>query len=208
MPLETPGTEVVAGAKYSWTVSTVDETGANPSLAVRPDGTPHIAHMLEALPGFLNHAVLGANGWDITEVHRGYFYGPIDIELDREGVPHIAWHNHDTEDEAYAVLRSGEWVVYNVSHPGHDGWDNSLAIDSSGRPHTASIDPSQFEGVSGLEYAILDDGDWSVQEVGSGPLPYEFGTDIALDSQDLPHVVWYDGSLKALRYSTKVDDDE
>ena len=196
------------GAKYRWEVSTVDEDGAKPSLAVHADGTPHIAYMLEALPGFLNYAVLDTGNWAITEVAAGYFYGPLEIQLDQEGVAHIAWHNHDTEDGAYAVLRDGEWVVHNVNHPGHDGWDNSLAIDSAGRPHTATIDPSQFGGQSGIEYATFDGDDWEVEEVGSGPIPYEFGTGIVLDSQDRPYVVWYDDSLQALRYASKSDDDQ
>lgn len=176
-------------------------------MAVHPDGTLHIAYIYEALPGYVNYAIPGSEGWEITAVSTGYFYGPLDIQLDSQGVPHIAWHNHDTEDEAYAVLQDGIWIVHNVDHDGHDGWDNSLALDSQGLPHTASIDPSQFGGTSGLEYGHFDGEDWDVEEVGSGPLPYEFGTDIAIDSQDRPHVVWYDDNPPALRYAVKDDDD-
>ena len=193
--------------KYSWDISIVDEEGAKPSLAVNPDGTPHIAYIYEALPGYVNYAIPGSDGWEITEVSAGYFYGPLDIQLDGQGAPHIAWHNHDTEDEAYAVLNGGAWTVHNVDHDGHDGWDNSLALDSNALPHTASIDPSQFGGTSGVEYARFDGDDWHVEEVGSGPIPYEFGTDIVMDSQDQPHVVWYDDNPPSLRYAVK-DDDE
>ena len=42
-----------------------------------------------------------------------------------------------------------------------------------------------------------------MEEVGSGPQPYEFGSFIALDSQDRPHVVWFDDENKDLMYALK-----
>ena len=190
-------------ARYSWEISIIDDNASKPSLAVDSQGTPHIAYILEDMPGFVKHAVLGSNDWNITTVATGYFYGPLDIQVDGRGVPHISFHNHDRENEAYAVLADGQWVVHDVDHPGHDGWDNNLSIDSKGLPHTVSIDPSQFGSQSGVEYATFDGESWSVEEVGSGPVPYEFGTGIALDSQNRPHVVWFDDSAKDLKYAIK-----
>jgi len=190
-------------ARFSWEVSTVDTNGAKPSIAVDSQGVPHLAYILEALPGWVKYGVLGADGWEISTVSTGYFYGPLDIQVDQKGTPKISWHNHDTENEAYAELVDGDWVVHDVKHPGHDGWDNNLALDSTGQPHTISIDPKQFGGQSGLEYAAFDGKVWTVEEVGSGPLAYEFGTGIALDSLDRPHVVWFDDSDKDLKYAVK-----
>ena len=195
--------DATSAARYSWELSTVDDNASKPSLAVDSKGTPHIAYILEDMPGFVRHAVLGSNGWNITTVATGYFYGPLDIQVDGQEVPHISFHNHDKENEAYAVLADGQWVVHDVDHPGHDGWDNNLTIDSKGLPHTISIDPSQFGSQSGVEYATFDGESWRVEEVGSGPVPYEFGTGIALDSQDRPHVVWFDDAAKDLKYAIK-----
>ena len=75
----------------------------------------------------------------------------MDIKVDAQGRPHIAWHNHDEEDQAYAVLLDGGWSVETLPHEGHHGWDNTLAIDSVGLPHTITIDPSQFGSESGIE---------------------------------------------------------
>ncbi len=71
---------------YVWQVSTVDDNGAKPSLAVDADGVPHIAYLLEDMPGFVKHAVIQGDGWDISTVATGYFYGPLDIEVDRDMV--------------------------------------------------------------------------------------------------------------------------
>lgn len=190
---------------FTWQVDTVDDNGAKPSLAVDADGVPHIAYMLEAQPGFVKYAILTADGWDISTVSTGYLYGPLDIQVSNEGIPQISWHSHDEEDAGYAVLVDGQWEVQFIDHPGHDGWDNNLAIDSQGRPHIVSIDPVQFGGQSGVEYATWDGDSWSVEEVGSGPLPYEFGSFIALDSRDRPHVVWFDNDSQDLKYAVKDD---
>ncbi len=195
------GSQTATG--YTWQISTVDANGAKPSLAVDANGVPHIAYMLEDMPGFVKYAVPNGEGWDIATIATGYFYGPLDIQVSRQGVPQISYHDHDEEDGAYAILVDGEWKVEIISHPGHDGWDNTLAIDSQGRPHIVSIDPSQFGSSSGLEYAALDGGTWTVEEVGSGPQPYEFGSFIALDSQNRPHVVWFDDENKDLMYALK-----
>ena len=188
---------------FTWVIDTVDENGAKPSLAVDRDGVPHIAYLLEAMPGFVKHAVLGSAGWDKTTVSTGYLYGPLDIQLSQQGVPQISWHSHDEEDAAYGVLVDGQWQVQYIKHSGHDGWDNNFAIDSAGRPHITSIDPVQFGGQSGVEYASFDGSSWTVEEVGSGPIPYEFGTFIALDSQESPHVVWFDSGDQDLKYALK-----
>jgi len=187
---------------YTWQLDTVDTNGAKPSLAVDADGVPHIAYLLEAIPGFVKYAVPNNDGWDISTIATGYFYGPLDIQVSSQGVPQISYHDHDNEDAAYAILVDGQWQVETISHPGHDGWDNNLAIDSSGRPHIVSIDPSQFGSKSGVEYATFDGQNWKVEEVGSGPEPYEFGSFIALDSQDRPHVVWFNDEDKDLKYAT------
>ena len=120
------------GTGFTWVIDTVDDNGAKPSLAVDGDGVPHIAYLLEAMPGFVKHAVLGGADWDITTVSTGYLYGPLDIQLSKQGVPQISWHSHDEEDAAYGVLVDGQWQVQFIKHPGHDGWDNNLAIDSAG----------------------------------------------------------------------------
>ncbi len=190
-------------ARYNWEITQVDGEGAKPSLAVDPSGTPHIAFMSEDMPGFVKYAVLGPSEWAISTVDTGYFYGPLDIKVDGNGVPSVVWHNHDDEDGAFATLSGGEWNISRIRNSGHDGWDINVALDSKGSPHVASIDPAQFGGRAGFEYAVFDGQDWTVEEVGSGPLPYEFGTGIAVDSQDRPHIVWFDDQSKGLKYAIK-----
>jgi type IV secretory pathway VirB10-like protein len=41
---------------FTWDIEDID-TGAKPALALTSDGTPHVAYMLEAMPGFVKNAV-------------------------------------------------------------------------------------------------------------------------------------------------------
>ena len=199
-PTSDSSTTTTAG-KYTWEVSEVDGAGAKPSIAVDASGTPYIAFMSEEMPGFVKSAVLNGVAWDIATVATGYLYGPLDIALDSDGSPHIVWHDHDTEDGAHSRLENGEWVNTGIENSGHDGWDINVAIDSTGSPHVLAVDPSQFGSQNGLEYATFDGQSWTVETVGTGPLPYEFGNSIALDSQDRPHIVWFDSQGQDLKYA-------
>jgi len=159
--------------------------------------------MSEATPGFLKSAVLAGDVWELSTVTTGYLYGPLDIALDSDGNPQIVWHNHDNEDGSYAKLENGAWVNTDIPSSGHDGWDINVAIDSSGSPHVLSVDPAQFGSQNGLEYATFDGQTWTVETVGTGPLPYEFGNSIAIDSQDRPHIVWFDDQGQDLKYAIR-----
>ena len=189
--------------RYFWEVSEVNDTGAKPSIAVDASGKPYIAFMSEDMPGFVNTAVLMGDAWELSTVATGYLYGPLDIALDSDGNQQIVWHNHDNEDGSYAKLENGEWVNTDIPSSGHDGWDINIAVDSSGSPHILSVDPAQFGSQNGLEYATLDGQIWTVETVGTGPLPYEFGNSIAIDSEDRPHIVWFDDQGQDLKYALR-----
>ena len=193
----------IGTARYTWEVSEVDGDGAKPSIAVDASGTPHIAFMSEDRPDFVKSAILNNGSWELSTVTTGYLYGPLDIELDSDGTPHVVWHNHDNEDGSHARLESGAWVNTDIPSSGHDGWDINVGIDSVGSAHVLSVDPSQFGSQNGLEYATFDGQTWTVETVGTGPLPYEFGNSLAIDSQDRPHIVWFDDQGQDLKYALR-----
>ena len=201
--LEPTSSPTARSARYTWEISEVDGAGAKPSIAVDASGTPHIAFMSEDMPGFVKRAVLADGQWEASTVTTGYMYGPLDIELDSVGNAHIVWHNHDAEDGAYGRFEGGEWQTTDIRSAGHDGWDINVAIDSTGSPHVLSVDPSQFGSQDGLEYATFDGQGWTVDTVGSGPLPYEFGNSLAIDSEDRPHTVWFDDGALDLKYAIR-----
>ena len=192
---------------FDWNVTQVGE-GIKPAIAVDDDGVVHIAFLTEDEHGGVFYGNNASGEFEIETVSEGYFYGPLDLALGPDGAPYIAYHDHQDSsfkpelgDEVVAVLKDDSWDVVTVGDAGHDGWDNSIAVDSAGNWHTAAVDPSQFGSESGVEYATNAGGSISVVEVGSGPIVYEFGTSIQLNPDDLPAVAYYDNNVQGLAYA-------
>ena len=205
------GPVLTGGEGFTWTIEDVD-SGTKPALALSSNGVPHIAYMLESQSGFVKNAVRGDSSWDITTVAEGYFYGPLDLAIGADDVPQISYHDHqdssfqpDKGDAIYAFLQDGQWKVEAIFHPGHDGWDNRITVDSQNRPHISAINPLEFEG-NGLQYfALSDAGTWLVEEVGTGPITYKYATSIAIDPQGRPHITYFDQRDNDLALASKGD---
>ncbi len=195
------GEGLIEGADLDWRVTRVDR-GTKPDLAFAADGTPLVAYMLErrGSAGFLRVATLEGEAFASELVQDGYLYGPLDLEVGPDGTVAVAYHNHDWEDAAVGVLGADGWRVERIESGGHDGWDDSLAFGPDGRLHLLNVDPAQFNSTEGVEYSRLEDGVWQTAAVGSGPQPYEWGTDIAVDADGVVHAVYFDAAARDLVY--------
>lgn len=206
---EAASTSPADGAAFDWSIETVDE-GTKPALALTSDGTPYVAYMLEAIPGFVKAASKTGDRWDIDTVVEGYLYGPLDLAIGPDDVPHIAYHDHqDTRfdsskgDAVHAFLQDGVWKTEIAPDAGHDGWDNRIIVDDQNIVHMTGIDPQEFGG-DGVEYYVRsEDGEWSVENVGSGALTYQFATSLALDPDGNPHVTFFDQPGNDLALSSR-----
>ncbi len=185
-----------------WEKEVVDTQGAKPAIDLNSKNEPIIAFMLESFSGFVKLAEKNDGGWNVDEVSTGYFYGPLDVKISEDDIPIINYHDHTTEDQTIASRTGGEWTVNNIAHPGHDGWDNNVAIDSNGDLHTLTTDPSGFGG-EGLEFASRINGNWQVETVGTGPIMYAEGTDMVLDTNDQPHISYHNSNSGQLYYGTR-----
>ncbi|GMQ78614.1 MAG: hypothetical protein BMS9Abin02_1137 [Anaerolineae bacterium] len=192
---------------FDWNLVQVGE-GIKPAIDTDAAGVVHIAFLTEDEQGGVFYGNNASGNFEVEKVSEGYFYGPLDLAVGPEGVPYIAYHDHqdtgfnpELGDEVVAILRDGSWDLETVKDAGHDGWDNSIVVDGAGNWYTAAVDPSQFNSESGVEYATNAGGAISVVEVGSGPIVYEFGTSIQLDQDNLPGVAYYDNNLQGLAYA-------
>jgi hypothetical protein len=203
-----PAAVTLGELSLSWATEKIGE-GIKPALAIDGDGVVHAAFMTEARMGGVFYTNNESGFFEPEAVSEGYFYGPLDIAVTADGQPFIAYHDHQAErfdpnkgDAVVAASSADGWELTIVSDPGHDGWDNSIAVDSDGNWHAAGIDPAQFGRMSGVEYATNAGGSLSVEEVGSGPIVYEFATSVALDNEGRPGVTYYDDKVQALAYAS------
>lgn len=192
----------------SWNLTNIGE-GIKPAFALDSSDNAHVAYLTEESVGGVFYATNASGSFEIETVAEGYFYGPVDLGISQDDVPFIAYHDHQDPntfnpnlgDEVVAIAGPDGWQLVVVEDVGHDGWDNSIVVDSQGNWHTAAIDPAQFGSESGVEYATSAGGSVSVTAVGSGPINYEFGTAIQLDNDELPGIAYYDQAEKGLEYA-------
>ncbi len=200
-------------AAQDWDLQRVD-AGTKPALSVAPDGTPAIIYMLERQEGWVRIAQLRDGEWRIETVAEGYFYGPPDIAVGPDGVVHAAYHDHqdsefkpDKGDAVHVSGHAGDWTSTTAQDAGHDGWDNRITVDATGRPHMVGMDPEEFGSVDGVEYYSLgENGTWQVEPVGSGPQTYQWAISVAVDPDGDPWVSWYDGPTTALMLAGRSSD--
>jgi hypothetical protein len=193
----TGGEGLSATISAAWSTTVVGE-GIKPALALDGEGTPAIAYLFESVgDGFVKFAS-GADGWSPDTIVEGYFYGPLDLAFDPEGQPNIVYHDHqasgfqqDLGDLTYALRSLLGWQVAAAVDDGHDGWDSTIAIGADGVVRAAGVDPSQFGSSDGVEYYELQDGEWSVTAIGSGPIEYEFNVSLTVDTQGNPALTYY-----------------
>jgi hypothetical protein len=194
--------------EFGWLVLTID-SGTKPALVIDRQDRPHVVYMTELDHGYVKYAQIMGIRYTPVTVAEGYFYGPPAIDVGPDDRPYIVYHDHqdltflpEKGDAVLATLADGNsWDLSTIAHPGHDGWDNDIAIDSQGTIHTASVDPSQFGSQDGVEYAVLTETGWAVESIGSGPIAYEFGTDIAIDPAGLPGITYHDDVAGLLKYA-------
>ncbi len=184
--------------------------GIKPAIALDSNDVPHLAFLTEAISGATFYATNASGQWASEEIAKGYFYGPVDIDVAADDVPYVAYHDHeagqfDPSLGTGVVLdkSNGQWQLTKIDNDGHDQWDSDIAAEPGGIWHFGGIDPVQFGSQAGLEYATNAFGDVSVEEVGSGPIPYEFGVSIELDGRGGVGISYFGASDQSLRYAER-----
>ncbi len=193
-----------ATAQDAWTFTELG-VGIKPALALDADGNPHVSYLTEAIPGAVFYATNATGDWLSETLAEGYFYGPVDIDVDPDGTPFVTYHDHqaDNFDPSLGAgvihyRKDDAWNTITVADMGHDQWDADVAATSGGIWHLAGIDPSQFGSSSGLEYVTNAFGDPTVEQVGSGAIPYEFGVSIETDPDGNVGISFYNAGPQDL----------
>jgi len=183
-------------------VETVDMTGGWPSLALDSRDFPRIAYWGET--GWnLKYAWWDGATWQIQIVDTTGWCGDMaSLALDSQGWPHISyWEGTiptDVYDLKYARWDGSAWRVERVDTAGDVGAWSCIALDSLDRPRISYFDYGAGAD-SKLKYARWDGSAWQVVMVDTTDSIGGYGTSLALDSLDRPHISYYYGG--DLRYA-------
>lgn len=189
-------------AASSWAIETVheDAEGYAVANALSPDGNPQIVYFTD---DGVTYARSDGRGWSHEVVASGRVstrVGTLDLVVDRGGVPRVSYHDAEAGTLGYAYDAGTSWQAETVDagNDGVVGQANSIAVESSGRPHIAYL------GDGGAKHAASGRSSWRGGWINDDlNVRDEVNGGIAIDvaSDGNPHVVYYVRSRTSVRYA-------
>lgn len=157
-----------------------------PSLVSDAGDTLHLAYYDHPVSS-LGYAKYDGSVWHIQSVDTVSTFNPSpQLAVDTVGRPHIIYCDgsaYDCVSLKYAYYDGSVWQVKTVAGTGTVYSKSNLEVDSNKHLHFSYIDIDSHT----LKYARYDGSIWHIETVGSAQ---PGGTLIALDSADLPHIVY------------------
>ncbi len=193
----------------SWTIETLDSQGSegeNVSLCLDSQDRPHVAYYYrnsDHTDGHLKYAVRHGTTWDFEVVDDAGSVGLYaSLALDQQENPHIAYFDWSNDSLKYAVQNGGIWNVQVVDGQSA-GKFASLALDSHNQPRIAYFDISALISRT-LKYAEWSATGmaWNIQTITPAGTEGQWAS-LSLDSQDRPHIAYYDRTHDNLKYATR-----
>jgi hypothetical protein len=192
----------VPASAVEWDIEAVEPAmmfiTSNLSMALAPDGTPHIAHSMEHYAHYLKRvdgvwtlelpytAEVGASG--------------LALALDPAGEPWLVFgeggYYEDTWPLRIARRMGGVWSVRSLPDELQFVAKCDIAFDRDGVPHIAYGDNSGT-----LRHGWLADGEWRLESVGIGSAT-GFDVALALDSTGRPYISHWQSDLSDDHYES------
>jgi hypothetical protein len=183
-------------ANNAWTTDSVEEfdsTDTFVSIAVGTDNLPRIAFANHST-GELRFAAVSGSTWAI-ETAYGFVGGPLALALTGGNSPRIFSVNDAGGKRYLTALRKtdsgfqyNELVVGGISSPLRSVKKVGIVVDGSDRIHVSYFNENT---TGGLYYAKLIGDAWATPTVVDSAAGAGVFSDIALNSQDDPRIVYY-----------------
>ena len=192
-------------ANDQWQGNTVNyssDVGMHTSLAMTPEGIPHITYMNDTLDLLKYTRYLENNIWYRTYVTTTVGSGPYSsIDLVGGYSPVVGFYNSNKGDLWYAARQPGTWLYSRIAQTHDVGKFVSMDLDSFGTPHLGYYNATLGEA----HYAF-----WNVvaSKWVTETAAYVNGitgafTSIDLDSLNTPYISYFDYTNEDVVMSTK-----
>ena len=203
----------VDGSWAKYTLDSAGDVGAFSSIAVDSSNKIHISY--QDYTNFdLRYATNAGGIWVIYVLDStSQVFGQTSIAVDSNDNVHICYTDVSGENEyeecvlMYATnARDGNWGVYHVIYMGPLAWDSSMTIDSRDNVHVSfyySWGADLFYGM--IEFRTFPiPGYYYTHVYPPEYTPGVQGQDnsVAVDSNGMVHISYYDESMGALGYTT------
>ena len=205
------------GPDNDWSCETVDsssDVGKFSSIAIDPTtNLPVIAYWYMVFPYKIKLATAWSGGWDTITVDDSHGY--ISLKIDSTGAAHISYSSSDKLKYAKRVGSGGNCGGNNYQCDSIDVCSgsclySSLALDGSGQPRIAYYEtndddlwfaqPAETSGNCG------PGNSWGCYQVDSASDVGRYAS-LDVDSNNIPHIAYYDATNGKLRYAVYVGAD-
>jgi parallel beta-helix repeat protein len=192
----------------SWEIETVVdfEKGGYTSIALDSNDNPVISYIgwTLSLNNNLKLAKWTGSSWVYDTVDYVDDVGHYNsLVLDSNDYPHISYCDNTNDNVKYAKWTGSSWSIEIIdSIEDYDGF-TSLALDSNDNAHICYFDNDYFD----LKYARWTGSSWSietVERIGKLELYASLWLSIKLDKNENPHISYYNGTNKDLKYAKKL----
>ncbi len=173
------------------------------SLTLDENDQPHIAYNHD-IGSAIGYATLSDSIWNVEYLDAGNNAGWfLSLMLDSDNFPHISYARRYPDILIYASADgTGEWSFQEIDSLSEQCMSTSLALSGEGVPHIS------YNAGNEVRYTYWTGSGWHIETVDacdSGSFGY--GTSIALDSADQPHIAYCLVDEDYLMYASWNDSD-
>lgn len=192
-----------------WFTTAIDQTRGFCSLTLDSKQRPHISYLAYG-DGQLKYAFWNGTSWQkqVIRINARDISYYTSIVLDAHENPTITYYEYWGTGEDYRLnLRDVSWngsfwAVRTIDSVPGSGKFNAAVADSKGFPHVAYANVKSEN--AGLRYAWWDGETWHVEVLEGAASPTGiYSVSIALDKQDVPHIVYTDIVNRLVKYATR-----
>jgi len=165
------------------------------SIALDTNNRPHVTYKDYSTTN-LKYTHYDGNQWHTEIVDNSVSVGVTSIVLDNQNCPHISYIDDTNEDLKYAYFDGTTWHTETVDSNEDAAEYPSIGLDNNGRVHicySSGVWPKY-----NLKYAYFNGNQWNIETVDPS---HGWYPSIAIDSNNLPHIGYYDCINDVLRYA-------
>ena len=178
-----------------------------PALACGPDHNPRVVFVSDE-EGFdkLYMATHSSGSWSVEDVYSTAVWNPH-IRIDDQNIPHIVGGLAGEQGIIYLTWTGSQWMeeIVDANAAIDEFHACDIELDDLGNPHILYTfqkeTHSSNRDASGLNYAVRVSDEWRWYSVETESLISKTEVDLALDSNDKPHVAYIDTLAGDMKYA-------